>query len=76
MKFRKCFKCNNNFPLFLFHKNTRKYDIPYYKGRCVECRWCASKRVLTGKIVQWDGKKFNLINIKPTLINFIKYYFK
>lgn len=60
----------------MFKKNSRKYDIPYYKGRCVECRWCASKRVYSGKLVQWNGSKFELIEVEPTLINFIKNFFK
>lgn len=44
--FKKCFKCDNVYPLFLFKVNTSKYQRPASKGRCFECKICNLKRKL------------------------------
>lgn len=75
---KKCFTCKCNKPLFLFHRNRMKYQIASDKGRAVECRLCCAKRLLRqdGTIVKYnfDLKKFEIIYIKPTILNAINQY--
>ena len=42
--FKKCFKCNNVYPLFIFEKNNSRFQLPSAKGKCFECRICGIKR--------------------------------
>lgn len=43
--FKKCFKCNNIYPLWLFKINTSRFQLPSAKGKCFECKICSKKRI-------------------------------
>jgi hypothetical protein len=43
---KKCFNTKNNLPLFLFKKDSSKYQIQADKGRCKVCRICDLKKSL------------------------------
>lgn len=77
---KRCFTCKRNKPLFLYGKNNMKYMLSSDKGRLVECRLCSCKRLIKqkGRIARYnfDIKKFEMITIKPTLINLVKEYFR
>ncbi len=66
---KKCFKCKRNLPLFLYHTDTSKYQRESAKGRVIECRRCAYKRIKEDKGVmqrvegKFVFKKMNLVEI-------------
>jgi hypothetical protein len=63
---KKCFTCKRNYPLFLFHVDSSKYQRESAKGKCIECRLCTYKRMKkdNGIMQRIDGK-FTFVNINP-----------
>ena len=66
---KRCFKCKRNLPLFCYHTDTSKYQRESAKGRVIECRRCAYKRIQKDKGVmqrvegKFVFKKMNLVEI-------------
>lgn len=77
--FKKCFTCNKNKPLILYKPNKMKYLLPTDKGVLVNCRLCECKKIIkfNSNVVRYNFniRKFEIVHIKPTLINLIKEYF-
>ena len=75
MKRKICFTCKRNLPLFCYHIDTSKYQRESAKGRVIECRRCACKRIKEDKgIMQRLEGKFVFIPMGN--IETIKYIFK
>ncbi len=83
--FKKCFKCNHNYPLFLFPINFRKYQLSTAKGKGLVCKICLYKEVINeGSYVKVtlnskldkEGKKLSdiieVIRVDKTIINGLK----
>lgn len=72
---KKCFKCKLNLPLFFYHTDTSKYQRESAKGKCIECRRCAYKRIKEdeGVMQRVDGK---FVFISMGNIEIIKYVLK
>ena len=66
---KKCFKCKLNLPLFCYHTDTSKYQRESAKGKTIECRRCAYKRIQEDKGImqrvegKFVFKKMNLVEI-------------
>lgn len=64
--------------MFLYHKDTMKYQLKSNKGKVVECRLCRVKRFIRqkGEVVNYNlnTKKFEVIRLKLNFINIIKRY--
>ena len=73
--FRECFQCDRRYPLILFKKDKRKYQVAWYKGHNACCRFCNAARVFSGQIIVLENDKHKLIQIKPTWLNAIKQFF-
>ena len=72
---KKCFTCKRNLPLFCYHTDTSKYQRESAKGKTIECRRCAYKRIKEDKGVMQrvDGK---FVFVPMDRIETIKYIFK
>lgn len=73
---KKCFTCSRTYPLFLFHKNNRKYQRPENKGKCFNCRFCEAKKAYDGKYVAIVEGKFQVIKCKPNFWSYLKLWWK
>ena len=73
---KRCYKCGISYPLFMFHKDRRKFQLKIAKGKTHECRICTANRVWEGKIVRYNFtiNKFELKEIKPNWINWFKIF--
>lgn len=72
---KRCFKCKRNLPLFLYHTDTSKYQRESAKGKCIECRKCAYKRIKEDKgVMQRIDSKF--VFLPMGRIEIIKYIIK
>lgn len=72
---KKCFTCKRNLPLFCYHIDTSKYQRESAKGKCIECRRCAYKRIKEGKgVMQRVDNKF--VFVPMNRIETIKYILK
>jgi hypothetical protein len=72
---KKCFTCKRNLPLFFYHTDTSKYQRESAKGKCIECRKCAYKRIKEDKgIMQRLEGKFEFVPMSR--IEIIKYCLK
>lgn len=70
---KKCFNTKNNLPLFLFQKDSSKYQIQADQGRCKICRICNLKISLKqgGVFARFDNKyQFKKMN----RLQIIKYF--
>ena len=63
----------------LFGINQMKYQVASAKGRLIDCRLCNVKRIIkqNGSVIKYNFeiKKFEVVYIKPTILNYIKEYF-
>lgn len=75
MKRKICFTCKRNLPLFCYHTDTSKYQRESAKGKTIQCRRCAYKRIKEDKGVMQrvDGK---FVFVAMDRIETIKYIFK
>jgi hypothetical protein len=73
---KRCYKCTHTYPLFLFHKDRRKFQLKFNKGTCAECRFCTADRVYSGSIIRYNfnTNKFDTIEVNPNWINWIKVF--
>ena len=72
---KRCFTCKRTIPLFLYHTDTSKYQRESAKGKCIECRRCAYKRIKEDKgIMQRIDGKF--VFVPMDRIETIKYILK
>jgi hypothetical protein len=73
---KRCYKCTHTYPLFLFHKDRRKFQLKIAKGTTHECRVCTANRVWSGSIIRYNftTNKFETIEVKPNWINWIKVF--
>lgn len=68
---KQCFICKRNLPLFMYHRDDSKYKRESNKGKCIECRFCALKRIEIDKgIMQRIDGKFQFVEV-----NKLKYFF-
>lgn len=75
VKFKSCFTCKRNLPLFLFHVNTSAYTREADKGVVIECKICTYKRATRdGGLMQRLDGKFTFV--KMGKIEIIKYIIK
>jgi len=69
---KKCFTCKRNYPLFLYHTDTSKYQRESAMGKVIECRICTFKRAkMQGGLMQRVEGKFTFVPM--TKIEMIKY---
>lgn len=70
---KRCFKCKSNLPLFMYHVDSSKYQRESAKGKCIECRKCAYKRINEhgGVMQRLDGKFAFVPMTKKELIKYI-----
>ena len=62
MKGKRCYGCNRWFPLFMFKKDRRKFQLKIALGRvrnCKICCWKDSREV----VVRWQNNKFTLTQL-------------
>ena len=72
---KRCFKCKRNYPLFMYHVDSSKYQRESAKGKCIECRICTYKRMKKDKgIMQRIDGKF--VFVPMDRIETIKYILK
>ena len=76
---KRCFGCNRLKPLIWFKINPRKYQLKSDKGRAVDCRLCAVRRLIKqkGEIIKYNPSinRYDTINLKINLWNILKTYF-
>jgi hypothetical protein len=64
MKGKRCYKCNRWYPLFMFKKDIRKFQLPIALGRVRNCRVCIWKDSSDNNtVVRWQDGKFNLVQL-------------
>ena len=64
MKGKRCYTCNRWYPLFMFKKDSRKFQLPIALGTVRNCRVCVWKDSSNGnKVVRWQDGKFNLVQL-------------
>lgn len=64
MRFKRCEGCNIKYPLFMFKKDRRKYQLPTAMGKVRKCRVCVwSSTANNGKVVRYnfDTSKFEIV---------------
>jgi hypothetical protein len=72
---KRCFGCKKKKFLFLFKKDSSKYQLKSSFGRCVLCRVCSIKRAFEkGGYLQRVDKKF--VSIKANKWEIIKHFLK
>jgi len=73
---KKCYKCGIKYPLFMYHKDRRKFQLKFNQGKVSACRFCAAKEVLTGSIIRFNftTNKFEIIKVKPNWLNWLKVF--
>lgn len=67
-----CVRCNRWYPLFMFKRDTRKFQLKIALGKVRACRLCIYKE--KDPVVRWDGKDFTLVT--RTRWQKIKEFFK
>lgn len=65
-----CTECQRWYPLFMFKKDSRKFQLAIALGRVRRCKICCHKESGKGTVVRWDGKEFKIV--KLTLIQRLK----
>lgn len=75
---KRCYKCSTNYPLFMFSKDRKKFQLKYNQGKVCSCRFCTANEVWKGSIVRFNftTNKFDTIIVKPNWINWIKIFIK
>jgi hypothetical protein len=64
MKGKRCYKCNRWYPLFMFKKDNRKFQLPVALGKARNCRMCIWKDSSNGNtVVRWQSGTFNLVQL-------------
>lgn len=73
---KRCYKCGWNYPLFLYKKDRRKFQLKVAKGRVHECRFCTANRYTQGTVMRYnfETNKFDSIIVKPTILTWIKLF--
>ena len=56
-------KCSRWFPLFMFKKDSRKFQLKIALGRVRRCKICCHKESGKGPVVRWDGKEFKVVKL-------------
>lgn len=72
IKGKKCVSCGKWWPLFMYAKDSRKFQLPIAFGKVRDCRFCVYKR--KDPVVRWQNNKFILLT--RTKIEKIKEFFK
>jgi hypothetical protein len=64
MKGKRCYTCNRWYPLFMFKKDSRKFQLPVALGKVRNCRVCTWNGSSNGNtVVRWQGGTFNLVQL-------------
>ena len=64
MKGKRCYKCNKWYPLFMFKKDNRKFQLKIALGKVRNCRVCVWKDSSDNKaVVRWQDGRFNLVKL-------------
>ena len=64
MKGKRCYTCNRWYPLFMFKKDSRKFQLPIALGTVRNCRVCIWNGSSNGStVVRWQGGQFNLVQL-------------
>jgi hypothetical protein len=62
---KSCYGCGRWYPLFMFKKDSRKFQLPIALGKVRNCRVCVWKDSANGnKVVRWRDGKFFVIELK------------
>ena len=62
MKGKHCNKCNRWYPLFMFKKDHRKFQLKIALGKVRNCKICSWKDS-KNEVVRWDGTKFQTVKL-------------
>ena len=60
---KRCDKCKRWYPLFMFKKDSRKYQLPIALGRVRKCKICSHIESGKGTVVRWDGSDFKVVKL-------------
>jgi hypothetical protein len=72
---KRCYKCDKRKPLFLFKKDSSKYQIKSSQGKCICCKKCNVKLALkVGGVMQRIEGKFAFVKLNR--IQIIKYFLR
>jgi hypothetical protein len=72
---KQCYKCYKFKPLFLFKRDSSKYQIKSSKGRCICCRKCSVKLAFKeGGVMQRIEGKFTFVELNKVQI--IKFFLR
>ena len=58
-----CTKCGYWYPLFMFKKDSRKYQLPIALGKVRKCKICSHIESGKGTVVRWDGSDFKVVKL-------------
>lgn len=72
---KRCFKCKRKKFLFLFKKDSSKYQIKSSQGKCICCRKCNVKLAFkVGGVMKRTEGKFTFVELSK--IQIIKYFLR
>ena len=73
IKGKHCIGCRRWFPLFMFKKDIRKFQLPTSYGKVRRCRFCVDKESRKGSVVRWINDDFKIVTL--TLKQRLKEFF-
>lgn len=58
-----CTECQRWYPLFMFKKDIRKFQLKIALGKVRRCKICCHRESGRGKVVRWTGDDFKLVQL-------------
>lgn len=58
-----CIECMRWYPLFMFKKDIRKFQLPISYGKVRRCRICIHKESGKGSVVRWIDTDFKVVTL-------------
>ena len=58
-----CTECQRWYPLFMFKKDIRVFQLKIALGRVRRCKVCCYKESSKGTVVRWNGTDFKILTL-------------
>lgn len=58
-----CIECKRWYPLFMFKRDIRVFQLPIAYGKVRRCRLCVHKESGKGGVVRWTGEDFKVVTL-------------
>ena len=62
MKGKQCYTCNRWYPLWMFKKDNRKFQLSIALGKVRNCKICCWKES-RNTVVRYNGTKFEIVKL-------------